>query len=82
MDPLVTWAFVVFRRIKLELSSYISVGSGISCAQSYRTLRDGSFEGGFPRHFVPWLLSAVPPGQDPFKEGCAARDPSLEMSKL
>src|ERR1700680_3964164 len=26
---------------------------GISCARSYRTLRDGSFEGRFPRHFVP-----------------------------
>jgi hypothetical protein len=25
----------------------------ISCARSYRTLRDGSFEGGLSRHFVP-----------------------------
>jgi hypothetical protein len=26
---------------------------GISCARSYRTLRDGSFGGCFSRHFVP-----------------------------
>ena len=31
----------------------IYVVCGISCARSYRTLRDGSFEGRWPRHFVP-----------------------------
>ena len=36
--------------------------SGISCARSYRTLRDGSFEGRFPRHFVPGYDRTVPPG--------------------
>ena len=40
--------------------------SGISCAQSYRTLRDGSFEGRCPRHFVPGYDQPVPPGQKPF----------------
>ena len=34
-----------------------------SCARSYRTLRDGSFEGRFPRHFVPGYDRTVPPGQ-------------------
>ena len=38
----------------------------ISCARSYRTLRDGSFEGRFPRHFVPGYDQPVPPGQKPF----------------
>ena len=37
--------------------------SGISCARSYRTLRDGSFEGRFPRHFVPGYDRVVPPGR-------------------
>jgi hypothetical protein len=36
--------------------------SGISYARSYRTLRDGSFEGRFPRHFVPGYDRTVPPG--------------------
>src|ERR1700676_2413153 len=40
----------------------IYVGCGISCVRSYRTLRDGSFEGRFPRHFVPGYDHAVPPG--------------------
>jgi hypothetical protein len=31
-------------------------------ARSYRTLRDGSFEGRFPRHFVPGYDRTVPPG--------------------
>jgi hypothetical protein len=39
---------------------------GISCARSYRTLRDGSLEGCFPRHFVPGYDQAVPPGQNTF----------------
>src|ERR1700724_1582775 len=39
--------------------------SGISCARSYRTLRDGSFEGRFPRHFVPGYDHAVPLGPTP-----------------
>src|ERR1700719_762700 len=34
----------------------------ISCARSYRTLRDGSFEGGFPRHFVPGYNRSRPYG--------------------
>ena len=37
--------------------------SGIGHARSYRTLRDGSFEGRFPRHFVPGYDRIVPPGQ-------------------
>ena len=37
--------------------------SGISRARSYRTLRDGSFEGRFPRHFVPGYDRFVPPGR-------------------
>src|SRR5580693_2995196 len=36
--------------------------SGISCARSYRTLRDGSFEGRFPRHFVPGYDRCCPYG--------------------
>ena len=44
----------------------IYVVCGISCARSYRTLRDGSFEGRFPRHFVPGYYHAVPPGQNTF----------------
>ena len=36
---------------------------GISCARSYRTLRDGSLEGRFPRHFVPGYDQLVPTGQ-------------------
>jgi hypothetical protein len=39
---------------------------GISCARSYRTLRDGSFEGLFPRHFVSGYDQPVPPGKKPF----------------
>ena len=40
--------------------------SGMSCARPYRTLRDGSFEGRFPRHFVPGYGQPVPPGQKRF----------------
>ena len=36
---------------------------GISCARSYRTLRDGSFEGRFAKHFVPGYDHTVPLGQ-------------------
>jgi hypothetical protein len=32
-------------------------------ARSYRTLGDGSFEGRFPRHFVPGYDRTVTPGQ-------------------
>jgi hypothetical protein len=35
----------------------------ISCARSHRTLRDGSFDGRFPRHFVPGYDRVVPPGR-------------------
>jgi hypothetical protein len=38
-----------------------------SCARSHRTLRDGSFEGRFPRHFVPGYDQPIPPGQKPFR---------------
>ena len=34
----------------------------ISCARSYRTLRDGSFGGSFPRHFVPGYDRTCPSG--------------------
>jgi hypothetical protein len=37
--------------------------SRMSCARSYRTLRNGSFEGRFPRHFVPGYDRIVPPGR-------------------
>src|ERR1700675_512785 len=33
-----------------------------SCARLYRTLRDGSFEGRFPRHFVPGYDRCCPYG--------------------
>jgi hypothetical protein len=46
---------------------------GINCARSYRTLRDGSFEGRFPRHFVPGYDQPVPPGQKPFTHRRASR---------
>src|ERR1700730_11008033 len=36
--------------------------SGISCSRSYRTLRDGSFEGRCPRHFVPGYDRCCPYG--------------------
>ncbi len=37
---------------------------GINCAPgSYRALRDGSFEGRFPRHFVPGYDYTALPGQ-------------------
>ena len=38
-----------------ENTAHISMRNtcGIRCARSYRTLRDGSFEGRFPRHFMP-----------------------------
>ena len=36
--------------------------SGISCARSYRTLRDGSLAGRFPRHFVPGYDRCCPYG--------------------
>jgi hypothetical protein len=36
--------------------------SGISYARSYRTLRDGSFEGRFPRHLVPGYDRCCPSG--------------------
>jgi hypothetical protein len=39
--------------------------SVIGCARSYRALRDGIFEGHFPRHFVPGYDHAVPLGQNP-----------------
>ena len=35
---------------------------GISYARSYLTLRDGSFEGRFPRHFVPGYDRCCPYG--------------------
>jgi hypothetical protein len=35
-------------------------------ARSYRTLRDGSLSGRFPRHFVPGYDHAVPLGRDKF----------------
>jgi len=35
----------------------------INCTRSDRTLRDGSFEGRFPRHFVPGYDRRVPPGR-------------------
>jgi hypothetical protein len=44
--------------------------SGISCARSYRSLRDGSFEGRFSRHFVPGYDLIVPPGH--FATGSAS----------
>jgi hypothetical protein len=37
-----------------------------SCGRSCRILRDGSFEGRCPRHFVPGYDRGVPPGQMPF----------------
>ncbi|MEY2527425.1 MAG: hypothetical protein QOE73_2196 [Verrucomicrobiota bacterium] len=40
--------------------------SGICCARSYRTLRDDSLEGRFPRYFVPGYDRVVPPGHDVF----------------
>src|ERR1700736_3557163 len=60
------------RRLEKEISNAVSLSRtgmipGISCARSYRTLRDGSFEGRFPRHFVPGYDHAVPPGQKPFR---------------
>jgi len=36
--------------------------SGISYVRSYRTLRDGSFEERFPRHFVPGYDRCCPYG--------------------
>ena len=36
---------------------------GSASPRSYRTLRDGSLEGRFPRHFVPGYDQPVPPGQ-------------------
>ena len=51
--------------------------SGISYARSYRTLRDGSFEGRFPRHFVPCYDRTVPPGHMSTATALKA-----EMSKL
>jgi hypothetical protein len=36
---------------------------GIGCARSYRALRDGTFEGHFPRHFVPGYDRVVPTGR-------------------
>src|SRR5580693_9237001 len=49
--------------IPLRNTAHISTRntSGISCARSYRTLRDGSFEGRFPRHFVPRRFNAGNP---------------------
>jgi hypothetical protein len=40
--------------------------SVMGCARPYRTLRDGTFEGPFARHFVPGYDRVVPPGQKPF----------------
>jgi hypothetical protein len=37
--------------------------SGMSCARSYRNLRDDALEGRFSRHFVPGYDRVVPPGQ-------------------
>jgi hypothetical protein len=37
---------------------------GIAAPGSYRTLRDGAFEGQYPRHFVPGYDRVVPPGED------------------
>ena len=45
---------------------------GISCARSYRTLRDGSFGVRCPRHFVPGYDHAVPPGQEASFSGVAS----------
>src|ERR1700732_5026097 len=50
----------------LKNTAHISTTNtcGISGARSYRTLRDGSFEGRFSRHFVPGYDQPVPPGQN------------------
>jgi hypothetical protein len=52
-------------RFRVRNTVHISTRNiyGISCARSYRTLRDGSFEDAFPRHFVPGYDRCVPPGQ-------------------
>ena len=52
------------RKPSLRNTAHISTRntSGISCARSYRTLRDGSFEGRFPRHFVPGYDRCCPYG--------------------
>jgi hypothetical protein len=50
--------------ISLRNTAHISARntSGISCARSYRTLQDGSFEGRFPRHSVPGYDRCCPSG--------------------
>ena len=52
------------RKPSLRNTAHISTRNtfGISCARSYRTLRDGSFEGRFPRHFVPGYDRCCPYG--------------------
>jgi hypothetical protein len=66
-------------RFCLRNTAHISTRntSGISYARSYRTLRDGPFEGRFPRHFVPGYDRTVPPGH----MGTATAL-NAEMSKL
>ncbi len=48
-----------------------SIDSCVPLQESNRTLRDGSFRAGSPRHFVPVYDRIVPPGH--FKQA-SARD--------
>jgi hypothetical protein len=41
---------------------WVGIRSMAIAAPSYRTLRDGSFEGCFPRHFVPGYDRCCPYG--------------------
>jgi hypothetical protein len=47
---------------RMAVAKAVQLTSGISYARSYRTLRDGSFEGRFPRHFVPGYDRCCPYG--------------------
>ena len=58
----------------------LSDGKHWTCPQiahlhgSYRTLRDGSFGGRYPRHFVPGYDHAVPLGRKRFRtEACSSK---------
>jgi hypothetical protein len=57
--------------------------SGMSCAGSYRTLRDGALEGRFSRHFVPGYDRVVPPGQDVLFSGrLEIRGPESQLERV
>jgi hypothetical protein len=53
-------------KFQIRTLKTFTLSVGLAAPDHTRTLRDGSLEGCFPRHFVPGYDQAVPPGQNTF----------------